>query len=66
MRALTRRIRVVLVSRLAPEVVRTMGMEPAGSLAEALALAAARVPRGAPALLLPRAGTLLPMPLALR
>jgi hypothetical protein len=37
-----------------------MGMERAASLDEALAAAAGRLPRGSPALLLPRAGTLLP------
>jgi nickel-dependent lactate racemase len=58
--ALTRRIRVILVTQLKPAIVQAMGMERAASLDEALAAAAGRLPRGSPALLLPRAGTLLP------
>jgi nickel-dependent lactate racemase len=69
-RALTRRIRVVLVSDLAPPLVERMGLVPAGSLGEALATAAAgtrtRSPSGAAraaarALAIPRAGSLLPL-----
>lgn len=59
-RALTRRIQVILVSGLEPAIVRAMGMTPAGSLEEALGRAAGAVEAGAPALLLPRAGTFLP------
>ncbi len=59
-RALTHRIRIILVSRLEPAMVKAMGMIPAVSLAEALDQAARGVVRGAPALALPRAGTLLP------
>ena len=58
-RALLRRIRVILVSRLDPGIVRLMGMTPAASLAEALDLAAQALPRGTPGLVLPRAGALL-------
>ncbi len=60
-RTLTRRLRVIVVTQLPPEIIRTMGMTPAASLAEAIALAGATVPPGSPALLLPRAGTLLPL-----
>jgi nickel-dependent lactate racemase len=58
-RALTRRIRVILVSRLEPGIVRLMGMTPASSLGEALDIAARALPPGIPALLLPHAGALL-------
>jgi nickel-dependent lactate racemase len=58
-RALLRRIRVILVSRLDPEIVRRMGMTPASSLAEALALAALAHRPDTPALLLPRAAAML-------
>ncbi len=61
MRALTRRIRVLLVTHLAPEVVHKMGMLHAASLDEALSVAAATLSPRARALLLPRAGTLLPL-----
>jgi len=62
MRALTRRIRVFLVTSLAPEIVAKMGMTPLPSLDAALAAAAPTVRVGSPTLLIPRAGTLLPLP----
>ena len=59
-RAMTRRIRVILVSQLPPAIVRKLGMIPAGSLAEALAM----VPAGAErAILLAHAGSVLSRPL---
>jgi nickel-dependent lactate racemase len=60
MRALCRRVRIVLVSALAPEIVRRLGMEAAVSLEEALRGAGRRLPAGAPALWVERAGALLP------
>jgi nickel-dependent lactate racemase len=66
MRALTRRIRVLLVTTLAPQIVERMGMTPAPSLEAALAAAAPHVPVGSPALVIPRAGTLLPLTPAVR
>ncbi len=62
MRALMRRIRVLLVTSLAPEIVVKMGMTPLPSLDAALAAAAAVAPAGSAALAIPRAGTLLPLP----
>jgi nickel-dependent lactate racemase len=62
MRALTRRITILLVSRLDPEIVHRMGMTPAADLSQALALAARIVPPGSRALALPRAGSLLLRP----
>jgi lactate racemase len=60
-RAMTRRIRVLLVSQLPPAIVEKLGMIPAGSLAEALAAVPAG--SGQRALLLAHAGSILPRPL---
>jgi nickel-dependent lactate racemase len=60
-RAMTRRIRVVLVSQLPPAIVEKLGMLPAGSLADALATVP--VGSGERALLLAHAGSILPRPL---
>jgi nickel-dependent lactate racemase len=62
-RAMTQRIRVVLVSELPAGVVQRIGMVPAASLGEALAMARREHRPGTRALLLPRAGSLLPIPL---
>jgi len=60
-RAMTARIRVVLVSQLPPTIVQKLGMIPAGSLIEALATVP--VASGHRALLLAHAGSILPRPL---
>jgi nickel-dependent lactate racemase len=60
MRALCRRVRVVLVSDLPPETVRRLGMHPAISLEAALRDGCRRLPAGATALWVEHAGALLP------
>ena len=56
-----RRHRVVLVSSLHPEEVRTMGMTPAATLDEALALAGTMLPPDYTAYVIPEGGTVLPV-----
>lgn len=55
------RFRVILVSDLPPEEVRTMGMEPAGTLDEAMGLAEQQLPRDYSAYIIPEGGTVLPI-----
>jgi nickel-dependent lactate racemase len=55
------RFRVVLVSQLAPEEVRTMGMIPADSLQQAMKLAIPMLPAGFSAYLIPEGGNVLPV-----
>lgn len=55
------RFRIILVSELPPEEVRTMSMIPAGSLDEALALAEEMLPVEYSAYIIPEAGTVLPV-----
>ena len=56
-----RRFRVILVSDLPPEEVRTMGMTPAHDLDEALGLAATLLPTNYKAYVIPEGGTGLPV-----
>jgi lactate racemase len=56
------RYRVILVSDLHPEEVATMGMTPAKSLDEALALAGEMLPDDYTAYVIPEGGTVLPVP----
>jgi nickel-dependent lactate racemase len=56
------RFRIVLVSQLPPEEVRTMGMIPALSLKEAMELAAPMLPEDYRAYLIPEGGNVLPVP----
>ena len=56
------RFRVVLVSRLAPEEVATMGMIPAQTLQQALDLALPMLPEDFSAYLIPEGGNVLPVP----
>ena len=55
------RYRIILVSRLPDEEVRTMGMTPAGDLYEALELAEELLPEEYSAYLIPEGGTVLPV-----
>lgn len=55
------RFRVILVSGLPPEEVRTMGMVPAGTLDEALELAQPQLPADYSAYVIPEGGTVLPI-----
>ena len=57
-----RRFQVVLVSDLPPEEVRTMGMVPAATLAQALELATAMLPDDYRAYVIPEGGIVLPLP----
>jgi nickel-dependent lactate racemase len=56
-----RRFRVILVSELHPEEVRTMGMTPAKTLDEAMQLAAGLLPSEYTAYVIPEGGTVLPV-----
>jgi nickel-dependent lactate racemase len=56
-----RRFRVILVSDLHPEEVRTMGMTPAKTLDEAMQLAAEMLPADYSAYVIPEGGTVLPV-----
>jgi len=58
------RFRIVLVSKLPAEEVRTMGMTPAGSLEHAMELAAPMLPEDFTACVIPEGGTVLPVPQA--
>ena len=60
MRALCRRVTVHLVSELEPALVEKLGMRPAASVAEAVAIAAETLPPASRAVALERAGALLP------
>lgn len=62
-RAMTRRIRVVLVSQLPPGIVQKLGMVSISSLSQALSLAQKDIPTASTAILLAHAGSLLPRPL---
>ena len=55
------RFRIVLVSKLPPEEVRTMGMIPAATLDEALQIAHPMLPEDYKAYLIPEGGTVLPV-----
>ena len=55
-----RRLTVMLVSKLAPQLARQMGLQPAPTIDDAVAHAARLLPEGADALYLERAGALLP------
>jgi nickel-dependent lactate racemase len=59
--AKAQRFRIILVSALPPEEVRTMGMTPAKSLAEAMQLAQAMLPADYAAYVIPDGGTVLPI-----
>ena len=56
------RFRIVLVSKLPAEEVRTMGMIPAGSLEQAMELAAPMLPEDYRAYVIPEGGNVLPVP----
>jgi nickel-dependent lactate racemase len=56
------RFRILLVSQLPPEEVRTMGMLPAATLQDALDQAFAMLPEDFSAYLIPEGGTVLPVP----
>ena len=55
------KFRVILVSDLPPEEIRTMGMVPAKSLDEAMATAAELLPTDYTAYVIPEGGTVLPV-----
>lgn len=55
------RFRIILVSTLPPEEVRTMQMIPAGTLAEALQMAKGMLPEDFSAYVIPEGGTVLPV-----
>ncbi|GAM11742.1 hypothetical protein OR1_04059 [Geobacter sp. OR-1] len=55
------RFRVILVSALPPEEVRTMGMTPARSLVEAMTIAEGMLPDDFTAYVIPEGGTVLPV-----
>jgi nickel-dependent lactate racemase len=58
--AKAQRFRIILVSALPPEEVRTMGLTPARDLDEAMQLAAAMLPEDYTAYVIPDGGTVLP------
>ena len=59
--AKAQRFRIILVSELPPEEVRTMQMTPARNLDEAMALARGMLPDGYTAYVIPEGGTVLPV-----
>ena len=56
-----KRFRIILVSHLPPEEVRTLSMIPAGTLEEAMTIAAELLPEEYTAYVIPEAGTVLPV-----